>query len=428
MAAADTDNDTVDYGENGMSTDLEQALRRALDATGDVIQQPRDDLTAHVVRRYRRRRIAYSGAAGAAVLAVAVAIAGLFGAARDDGPDRTVNPSTPTPTPSATQAVAERVLLDPAVAQPVQIVWPQAIRNLPARLPNGSEYSPLEEVADGVFVVQAKLGFERTGSVYRFTPATGELKLLIDARKLNPSTTRVAPVGKAWVIDGGTMVAVQTLEADGQSSIMYVASVADGSRVTQTNVPGATGEVGFLAWAQDHIVWEGDDGLYSAADPLRLIPGSEGYRLIGQGAWAVEDTAPGIRWWNVATGERHEATAGDASPCYGTTCMIGIGGPSSTSYDIVGFRGPTGRAALVTGYSSASRGSWGDHFALIFYGRADDSDQVVLLFDLRTKKFAMTPYPRTESEQMATAGSNMNLLVLSSSSTAKVVINLNAIN
>jgi len=332
-------------------------------------------------------------------------------------------------TPTASPSVALRVRLDPAVAHPVQMVWPQAIRNLPARLPNGSEYNPLEEVSEGVFVVQAKTGFERYGSVFRFRPATGELKLLIDARKLNPSTSRIAPVGKAWVVNGGTYVAVQTLEAEGQPSLLHIASVADGSRVTQTTVPGAAGEVGFMAWVQDHIVFSGyPDALYSALDPLRPIAGSEGYRLIGQGPWAVEDTPPGIRWWNVATGERHEVKTGDAFACYGTTCMIGTGGPLSTRYDIVGFQGTTGMAELIAGYGGLSGESRGDHFVLVGYGTDDDPNHALLLFDLRTKKFAKLPWLLKEADRMATAGTNMNLLVVSYSSTDKVVINLNAIN
>jgi hypothetical protein len=400
-----------------VSIDLEHALRRALDATDGVVRASERDLVAGAVRGHRRRRVVRAGVAGAAVLVVAIAAFALFAVGRPGDADQptgtTPNGTTPTGAPDLS--------LDPATARPIEEVWPQAIRTLPARLPNGQDYNVLGEVEAGTFVVQAKAGFERYGSIYRYEAADGTAVELIDAQALNPSTTAFAPIGRARVLDG-RYVAVQTLEGAGEPSLVEVVSVADGSRVARVDLPPGD-EIILMAWAGDHLLWTGGDGgVHSAADPASVIPGSEGFYLAGQGAWAIANGDTTITWWDVATGERHEAPAGRAPlPCFGRTCVT----PVNDTMDllrIVGVGGPGGTARLVESMNH-SLTSRGDHFVVLDYGEGEP-DASRLLWDLSTNTYAGLP---TEVDQMDAAGGGLDILVLSVDSRSKVVVNLTAI-
>jgi hypothetical protein len=353
-----------------MTTDLEQALRRALDATDRIVGPPTRDLAADAIRRHRRRRVVRRGAAGAAVLAVAVGAASLYGVARDDGTGRPAA-TPPVSTPPAT------VRLDVSSARPVEEVWPQAVRTLPGRLPDGSDYSVVEEIDAGTFVVQARVGRGRPGSVYRYRPEDGTLVRLIDAEALNPNAT-------ARVLDG-RYVAVQTLELGDKPSIVEVVSVADGDQVARVDVPPGV-EIDMMAWVDGRLLWTPrccDKGVYAASDPERAIPGSEGFHLTGQGAWAVAER-PSTRWWNLATDERHEVD-GQPLDCLGTMCAI----PSQDMRTIgtAGFDGPGGTGVLDDSRTSVSLRPVGDHFGVVHYDQVA-SDGPLLLWDFRTNRYA----------------------------------------
>jgi hypothetical protein len=406
-----------------MSTDLELDLRRALGAADGIVRAPERDLAAGAMRRHRRRRVARIGAASAAVLAVAAATAGVYtagrnGAAPDVGASATA--TTPPPEPPVQR-------LYPDTAAPIEQVWGYALRTLPGRLPNGSDYNVLEEVSPGTFVVQATTGFERYGSVYRYRPDTATLTMLIDAAALNPSTTRIGPMGRAWVIDRH-YVAAQTLEPESEPSLVEVVAVADGSQVARVTMPPGI-EAGIMSWAEGHLIWTpragSEDAVYSSENPVVTIAGSEGYHLIGQGAWAVNDVAGSTRWWNLATGERHEAPAGPvAMPCYGTSCLISRSTIAIGNMAIVDFDGWFAGAVLER-VDNMSLAPWGDHFVVVRYGEAGDRNAQWLLWDLVEGRYAEIPVASTPME---TVGSNMNILILRSSATEKLVVNLTAIS
>jgi hypothetical protein len=403
-----------------MSTDLERALRRALDATDGVVRASGRDLALGAMRGHRRRRAVRAGAAGAAVLVLAIVATALVAAGRAGDADQRTG-TTPTVQPTGSPTGSTELSLDPATARPIAQVWPRAIRTLPARLPNGQDYNVLGEVGEGSFVVQAKAGFERYRSIYRFEPYNGILLQLIDAQRLNPTAPSIAPVGQAWVLDG-RYVAVQTLEDAGEPSLLEVVSVADASPVARVDLPPGF-EVDLMAWAGDHLVWTGGggSGIYSAADPRSVMAGSNGFHLTGQGAWAVADESATISWWNVATGERHEAPAGSYPlPCYGRTCATGSVGDSRLH--IIGVGGPGGSARLVEGGDN-SLWSWGDHFMVVEYDSIGP-DGSRLLWDLRTNTYAGLPGPIDPADA---AGAGPDILVLSVNNERKVVVNLTAI-
>jgi hypothetical protein len=393
-----------------VSTDLEHALRRALDATDGVVRGSDRDLAAGAMRGHRRRHIVRAGVAGAAVLAVAIAVSALILGRPGDADQRTG--TTPTASPD--------LILDPATARPIEEVWPQAIRTLPGRLPNGQDYNVIEEIRPGMLVVQVKTGFERYGSVYRYQPGLELMVELIDARALNPTTSRIANVGEAVVLDG-MFVALQTLEGEGEPSLLEVVSVGDGSRLARVELPPGA-EIDLVAWTGEQVVWtdRGGDGIHSAADPLSVMPGTNGFHLTGQGAWAVSDESATMIWWNLETGDRHEEPAGaDPMPCYGRTCVTD---PShGQPMRIVGVDGPGGTAAFVGGDIGTS--PWGDHFMVVEYNHGLP-DATRLLWNLRSNSYAKLPLLR---DPMDAAGTDTDILVLSMDSEHKVVVNLTAI-
>jgi hypothetical protein len=405
-----THDETIDDGEPDMSTDLEHALRRALDATNGIVRAPERDMAARAKRDHRRRRTVRWAAAGAALVAVA-GIPAAIGIAR---PDATGRPAA-TPTPVY-------LMLDPSTARPIADIWPRALRTLPGRLPNGSDYIVIDEVAAGSFVVQARTGRGRYGSVYRFEPGSGAFGALIDASRLNPSTTRAAPLGLAAVVDG-RYVAAQALEDAGESSIVEVVSVSDGSRVARIELPAGT-EVGVMDWADGHLLWTPvrDLAVHSAADPPAPVPGSNGFYLIGRGAWAVaERSGQEVEWWNLATGERHTVPAPGSlvSPC-GTACVIS--NAASGRLQIIGIDGPGGLAQTMAGESYLTPS--GDHFAVVESNHGG-SAATQLLWNLHTNTYALLPATADPADII---GSDMDILVLTSTADQKVIVNLTAID
>jgi hypothetical protein len=224
------------------------------------------------------------------------------------------------------------------------------------------------------------------------------------------------------VLDG-RYVAVQTLEDHALPSFVEVVSATNGSPVARVDLPSSA-EISMMGWAGDHLVWTPFDGaVYSATDPGQVITGSTGFHPVGQGAWAVADESTTIRWWNVATGERHEAPAGpDPMPCYGTWCVVSVGTTPVARLGIVGFDGPRGTAELVASGSNSLL-AWGDHFCVVEYGEGQP-DAHRLLWNLRTNTYARIP----TVDPAEAAGSDMDIVVLSVSAERKVVANLAAID
>lgn len=395
---------------------FERALGRALEVGTLTLAPSRVDLAEAAIARSRRvgqwRLAAATGGAALAVAAVLAAVASLSTAGRAPTPATASPPTAPTERPLDLGALI-------ANAYPAEKVWPQAVRRLPARLPGGAAFHVIGELGTDSFVVQQSAGFERYGSVFLLTG--GAAIRLVDAE---PSST----VDRAWLLDGRLVALPTVAGTDGPNEIRVV-SASDGAEVATVRLAPPQ-NVGTMALLDGQVIWDrrdGGGGIYRADNPTRELPGSAGFALVGQDAWAyrfdqsragTRVTGGTVTWWNLATGERHVV----ALPGYGIGTFNGTWGVASALADperlaVVTFEGVRATARLTGASSSVVIA--GGHFALL---QVDDGDQI--LWDLRTGTLATmagTADPRT------LAGSGPNILPLPAAvggADATVVLNL----
>ncbi|GLX01724.1 hypothetical protein [Microtetraspora sp. NBRC 16547] len=267
--------------------DMESALARALaDAASRAPKAPTDlmnrvDLRYH---GYRRRRGATGVVAALAVVAVAggstVALRGLAANPADG-----VRPADGT-----IAAVASGGAMPPEnrradkLPPPVQEVWPRAVREIPAKLPDGKAFQPRLLVDDDTLLITTEASFEKADRLLTYDLATGSTKEV--ARIVTPAGAVLFPsdftVGSgriAWWTakkDGGALTAdIWTVPVEGGTPEV-LGSIAlpdpdsehiDGLAVTGDSVIVSTRAAG---------VWKLP---FTGGEPRR-IEGTEGYHLV----------------------------------------------------------------------------------------------------------------------------------------------------
>ncbi|MEV4115076.1 hypothetical protein [Nonomuraea sp. NPDC049695] len=133
-------------------TDVEQTLRRTLDQAAE--QAPR--LPALLpqrlegIHRRRRQRARMALAAAAVVLAAGGSLAVVRGG------------DTITAVPVASAPRSEKP------AGPVEKVWPEAVRKIPAKSPDGGTWRPRTFIDDHTLLMTSSTGSDRTAAVYAY--------------------------------------------------------------------------------------------------------------------------------------------------------------------------------------------------------------------------------------------------------------------
>lgn len=299
-----------------MRMNLEDDLTRTFRAAGLAAPDSESGFSAALAARRRRRarnRMAGMTAAVAAVVAVMAGVAafGLPGTQRPDVAQRL--DVAPLPTGSLPT-------VDLSVAKPYRDLWPDALVELPLRLPDGRRYS-----------VEAALGGDAYLVVPRDDRALPIGPVVLNARTGAARELRPAPASGyieqarvyltehhiAWVVTdrltgGATYHEVWSAPRDGGAAVRRARFGPDDMLVSVAEVGGV-----FYASAESSA---GGGAIYRIPDggAPQKVAGSEGYAL-RFGPWAARrpvgprDVKPWDRsgepveipqFWNVATGER----------------------------------------------------------------------------------------------------------------------------
>jgi hypothetical protein len=310
-----------------VSDDLDRALRGTLATAAQEAPSVRPELLDRVeaVRRGRRRRKMAAAALGTAVV---VGGAGVFGTQFGTG---TGDDTVPVAAAGALKPVARADLGAPVK---VREKWPDAVRKLPARLPNGSRLQPVALLDGDVLVGTTESSLQRPDRLWSYD---------LGARRAKVITNIVIPRGSKifasdFAVGGGQVVWWLSYRVDGRDTVeIWGAPVAGGTAHKIVGMPGA--EVSTLLIDGDDIVWGMSDGVYkvplTGGAPAK-IPGTEGFGIVSWpwiGSPAPYETKLGYVQYrtlkNVRTGERREARLAPfkgAWTCDVTWC---VGGPAS---------------------------------------------------------------------------------------------------
>ncbi|NUW39115.1 TolB family protein [Nonomuraea rhodomycinica] len=212
---------------------LEEALRRTLAGAAGQAPQAPATLTGTVEARYRRRRNRTR-----AMLATAAVVAVLGGTAfaLKDGTPRAMPAAPPTAT------------LPPAIEK----VWPQAIHDLPATLPDGRAFRPYQFIDDRTLLVTPEDRTKLPDAVYAYDVRAGDARKITDL----PKETALFPEG---LVAGGGRVMWWTVPGNGRGQL-WSAPLSGGPARVVAGLPMDDGGVDAMAVAGDRIVFSVQEG------------------------------------------------------------------------------------------------------------------------------------------------------------------------
>ncbi|GAA0991800.1 hypothetical protein GCM10009555_079730 [Acrocarpospora macrocephala] len=256
--------------------DLEDRLRRTLRTAAEQAPYAPVDLTRRVTGRRRDRRAQILTVAAAAIaVAAAVAAPVVF---LDPAP---VRPAVMDATPSSSPDLSG-VEFPPSIQQ----VWPKAIHEIPAELPNGRKFQPLFFLDAGKVLVSTESSFEKVDMLASYDLATGETKDLV--RVITPAN---AELFASEFTAGSGVIAWTTSRRAGDQLIaeIWTAPVTGG----EASVLGSINDVGEaeggavhgLSVAGDSVYWStgGTGGVWrlplTGSVPAAQVPGTEGYHM-----------------------------------------------------------------------------------------------------------------------------------------------------
>lgn len=168
-----------------MNQELEDDLRSALGHASERAPLAPGGLSAHIVSRSRRRRMRTHALLAAATVVVIAGGAGL--ALR--GTDGDAQPVAVNPTWSA-----------PAMPDPVEKVWPEAVWKIPAKLPGVGKYQPRRFIDDHTVLLETWESFEKANAVYAYDLGTGQVRKIADIR------TPKGVYASGFTVGGGRIV------------------------------------------------------------------------------------------------------------------------------------------------------------------------------------------------------------------------------
>ncbi|MCW6009915.1 hypothetical protein K1W54_36035, partial [Micromonospora sp. CPCC 205371] len=173
---------------------------------------------------------------------------------------------------------------------PPERVWPDAVHRLPAKLPDGSDYTVADALGDGRFLVMDVRPSDESPAPSVFHPASGTVTALassaVTAGLTEARLLMARGVGDrvVWFVDA---------RRNGSSAReLWSAPVAGGAAVKLATTETGPGK---FSVAGDAVMWEeprgtGYDGVVirrvaAAGGPVTDVPGSTGYWLTHNGPW-----------------------------------------------------------------------------------------------------------------------------------------------
>jgi hypothetical protein len=156
-----------------MSKDLENDLTRVIGRAAESAPQAPSDLPTQVMGRSRRRRTrtlaSVTALAASAVVVVAGGVA-LSVRGLQEAPQVAVEPA---PAPSAERDT---------MPGPVEQVWPDAVRKIPAKLPEGRKLRPVIFLDDRTLLMQTWASHEKADALYAYELDTDLTRKITDIR------------------------------------------------------------------------------------------------------------------------------------------------------------------------------------------------------------------------------------------------------
>jgi hypothetical protein len=244
-----------------MNATADRELAQAIEEASRAARAP--DETFHqgilhgIARRRRQRR---AGTATVIALVVTAGIAAVPLLARH----------APTPPPVAVQPAPAPNPLPPADAgklpdfsnpRPPAEVWPEAVRRLPLKAPDGQDYQPEAYLPDGRLLIRRGV----TGARFEAWDLTsGAVTALNDTDLAGPGVLGVSGDVLVWYLPGSSTVYVSRLDGGG-TRVLVRPETEPGTRVNRFVLAGSSVVWGTSrAGAQDNV-WDGEreyTGLY----------------------------------------------------------------------------------------------------------------------------------------------------------------------
>ncbi|MEU7861800.1 hypothetical protein [Nonomuraea sp. NPDC049141] len=176
-----------------MTRKLEDDLHRVIGSASECAPHAPIDFSARIAARSRRRRT--RGQALVAAVAVVIVAGGTGLAARGTSDDSAPIAVRPARTPSSPSTLPD----------PVEKVWPSAVRKIPAKLPGGRKFQPRTFIDDHTLLLETWESFEKADAVYAYDLDTGQ------TRKITEISTPKGVYASGYAIGGGRIV-WQTIE------------------------------------------------------------------------------------------------------------------------------------------------------------------------------------------------------------------------
>ncbi|MFA1543054.1 hypothetical protein [Actinomadura monticuli] len=286
-----------------MTDDLDRALRGTLSTAAREAPAVPPELLERVEAGHRRMRRRRATAAGLAVAAV-IAGTGAAGAVVRSGGE-----AAPVATAGKLKPVTRADLGTPVK---VRERWPDAVRSLPGRLPNGRGLHPVELLDDGTLVGATWSSLQRPDRLWSYDLGAGRASAITDIVVPRGSKIFASDI----TVGGDRVVWWLSYRVDGRDTVeIWGAPLRGGAARKLAGMRGA--EVSTLLIDGATIVWGMGDGVYrmplSGGEPAK-IPGTDGFGIVSwpwigspvrDGARSGDITYRSLR--NVRTGERRNA-------------------------------------------------------------------------------------------------------------------------
>ncbi|MFC0527096.1 hypothetical protein [Phytohabitans kaempferiae] len=321
-----------------MRMNLEDDLTRTFRAAGLAAPDSEAGFSAALAARRRRRartRMAAVTAAFTAVVAVTAGVAA-FGLPIAQQPDL-AQPLDAAPLPTGSLPT-----VDLSVAKPYRDLWPDALVELPLRLPDGRRYSVEAALGGDAYLVVPRdergpflpvVLNARTGAARELATAPASGYTAYDQAGIYLTEHHIVWVVAAQETGGVRYREVWSAARDGGAAVRRARFGPDDMRVAVAEVGGV-----FYASTQPDA---GVGAVYRIPDggEPQKVAGSEGYAL-RYGPWAVRRSVRKVElkeldraaapveppeFWNVATGERLVPRALDGVTMMGCTPRVCVG-------------------------------------------------------------------------------------------------------
>ncbi|MFF0869117.1 hypothetical protein ACFYUV_45685 [Nonomuraea sp. NPDC003560] len=218
--------------------------------------------------------------------------------------------------------------------EPIEKLWPAAVHEVPAKLPDGRKVRPRLMMDTTKILLTAEAGFEKANGLYTYDVHSGEVAELADITL--PAGTTLFPDG---FTAGQGRVAWWTAHgaADKRTADIWTVPTTGGKPQLVTSAPlppaSSAGFVTGIAITPDRLAWSaGNEGVFTVdvngGQPQR-VDGAQGQHIlswpwVGSPGTFGGNEAPFQSVMNIETGEKRARTAlqpGSPVACGITLCV-----------------------------------------------------------------------------------------------------------